>query len=163
MRQLVQTTKIRSKQSAANLINIRFAREDDESFIYKSWLVAYKAAKPNHKIRNQVYFENQKQVIKSILARSNTIIACDLNDSSNCYAYLCAEAYPESIVLHWVYTKFRFRHFGIAEALLDFVLEAEPKAQLYASHIGNNNYVDRLVEKHQAIYDPSLTVKNGTS
>ena len=151
------------KVSAANLIDIRLATPEDEAFIYRSWLVSYKAAKPNHKIRNGVYFENQKKIISDLLARSSTIIACDQNDSSNCYAYLCTEIYPETVVMHWIYTKYRFRHFGIAEALLDFVLEQEPKAQLYASHIGNNNYVDRLVEKHQAIYDPALKARHGAS
>ena len=152
-----------SKADASNLINIRLATPDDEAFIYRSWLVGYKSAKPNHKIRNSIYFPAQKNVIKNILERASTIVACDLNDPSNCYGYLCSEIYPESVVLHWVYTKYRFRHFGIANALLNFVLEQEPRAQLYASHIGNNNYFDGLVEKHQAIYDPTLKVEHGTS
>lgn len=151
------------KVSVANLIDIRLATPSDEAFIYRSWLVSYKAAKPNHKIRNSIYYDNQKKVIAGILGRANTLIACDLNDSNNCYAYICTEIYPESVVLHWIYSKFRFRHFGIANTLLNFVLDQEPKAQLYASHIGNNNYFDHLVEKHHAIYDPQLQGKHGTN
>lgn len=153
----------KAKGGIDSLIDIRLATENDEPFIYRSWLVGYKSAKPNHKIRNSVYFENQKKIIRNILARASTIVACDINDSTNCYGYLCSEIYPESVVLHWVYTKYRFRHFGIADTLLNFVLEQEPKAQLYASHIGNNNYVDRIVAKHDAIYDPQLKVEHGTS
>lgn len=152
-----------SKANASSLINIRLATPDDEAFIYRSWLVGYKSAKPNHKIRNSIYFENQKKVISQLLERASTIVACDINDPSNCYGYLCSEIYPETVVLHWVYTKYRFRHFGIANALLNFILEQEPKAQLYASHIGNNNYFDNLVEKHHAIYDPTLQGRHGAS
>lgn len=145
------------------VITIREANQEDISFIYKSWLIGYKSARTNHRVRNSIYFKNQTKVIDQILLRAKVYVACNIDDPTQLYGYICTEYFPNAVVLHWLYVKYKFRKFGIAKALILYATAQELEAQMYVSHASANDFLEYLFDKHNAIYDPTLKGAHGTN
>lgn len=100
-------------------IAIRAAIKGDEPLIYSSWLKSYRANSAfSKRIRTDIFFSNHHQVIEAILSRPTTrmLVATVADDPDTILGWFVFDlAGP---VLHYVYVKEPFRHWGIATSLV---------------------------------------------
>ena len=94
-------------------ICFRAMRPDDENFILNSWLKSYRSSVPL--VGDVVYFREQKYAIRRILLTAEVHIACDPADESVVWAYVVSEGN----VVHYAYSKFALRRFGLIRALIE--------------------------------------------
>lgn len=139
-----------------DVIEIReFRPEEDQAFIFSSWLRTYKHHSYFAKrIKHALFFKGHHAVIEHILEKPTTTvaIACPKGDLDTILGYLVYEPAKESRpVIHFVFVKEPFRRMGMAKTLF--------KSQ----HIDINNIffthwtfpVDELINKHpEMLYDP---------
>ena len=137
-------------------VSMRYSVPEDEPLIYSSWLRSYKQSPINKRIRAQQYYAGQKRVIERLLARSHVVVVCNPDDQSQVYSFGVVELEPEHMVLHWVQTKYTFKHFGFARRIIEQGLAQVPSLKLYVSHLPVGGFYDHLQNKYSAIYDPSL-------
>tara|TARA_Y100001973_G_C5130868_1_gene297706 strand:+ start:472 stop:1068 length:597 start_codon:yes stop_codon:yes gene_type:complete len=97
-------------------VRIRPADHNDQNLIYSSWLKSYAAL--NKDQPKMVVWKLHAPVVKQLLERSVTLVACDKEEGDNVYAWMCAERTPKFFVLHFAYTKSMFRRWGLQKALV---------------------------------------------
>jgi hypothetical protein len=134
----------------------RYATPEDQPLIYSSWLKSYKQSPVNKRIRSQQYFDHQKKVITRLLERSHVVVVCNPDDPDQVYSFAVVEIEPDRMVIHWLSTKYTFRHLGFARSLIEAGLAQVPSLKMYVSHIPAGKFHDHLITKYNAIYDPSL-------
>lgn len=101
---------------------LRPGREGDLPLVYHSWLHTLREADPWGEISRTAYFRGQHAVIEGLLSRSQLVVAALEDDQDQILGY--AVAAPP--VLHWLYVKSLFRHYGVARALLEHLGIAAP-------------------------------------
>ena len=101
--------------SNLSLVLIRAGEENDEAFIYQTWLKGYLFGNPMNRGLDIGTFErNYRPVIGALLKRSTTRVAC-LKDSPN---VILGYSVSEGERLHWLHVKEHMRKFGLAKLLL---------------------------------------------
>ena len=110
----------------------------DRDLVSHSWLHSYGNDKKTKRIRNhifwqfldrKVFFGIYNHIIDRILERSYVLIACDPTNSSEIMGWVCFEKVNDdvnthltkNVIVHYIYVKEPFRHFGIAHKLWDAV------------------------------------------
>lgn len=102
------------KEQVDSLFSIREGRTTDEAFIYSTWLKGlWVNNEPWCLIDSEVYFPNYSEVIKRLLARSRTFVACLKEDEDVILGY----AVFENLRLHYAHSKGDWRNCGIQSAL----------------------------------------------
>lgn len=131
------------------LWKLRQSRDEDQSFIFSSWLKSYRNCSVAAGIPNTIYFDKQHATISRLLEKPTTlaIVACDPNDESTIYGYIIAELDASDMVLHWIYTKHSFRGFGLARALVDEIATVKVDRTYYTTRT-------RQASDKEMIYDP---------
>jgi hypothetical protein len=95
-------------------IKIRELRPEDESFIYSTWLKSFKNSKYTGPIPNHLYWPFYSEVIKYLLGRCKTLVACNPENEKQVFGYI---VYEDENIIHWVYVKRDFRRWGIGKKL----------------------------------------------
>jgi hypothetical protein len=141
---------------------LRSPTDADISFVYNSWLKSYRKSDFAKAQCNSVYFSGFKQIVTEVLERSNVIVACDPNDSDLVFGYIVYEQLDSGpLCIHYVYTKFTYRKFGLGTKLFDTVVAATQNGNLpvLVSH-----YSPKL-QKHETpkklIYNPYVAFYKG--
>ncbi len=102
-------------------ILIRRADADDAAFVFSYWLRDYYERSAFAKgITKATFMSLHHLLLERLIARSVMHIACDPEDPTVCFGFICAEG-P---VLHYVYVKRRFRGMGVGGLLLAAAFEA---------------------------------------
>lgn len=118
--------------------HVRFAGDRDRNPILSSWLRSYADDKPTftEHVERATYFDEHEMLIKSILARPETVtlIACNPEDDRHIYSWLCVELRPLAFVLHYGFTFHFARGNGCFRALLDRVLAERGTRELVFTH-----------------------------
>jgi hypothetical protein len=116
------------KPEAISLIGMRKPKEDDEKFIYSTWLAGMYFGNIGLKTRasKEEFTNNYRQVIRKIIGFSTIQIAALLEDPDIICGYSVSE--PNRKVVHWVYCKPAFRRLGLATDLV-------PKETEFVTHI----------------------------
>lgn len=128
-------------------IKVRPMNEGDLNFILATWLKSYKYSGDLVKrVREEIYFDTYEPIIKSILKRSQTLIACLDDDWEVIAGYMVTV--PPSLV-HYVYVKEAWRSMGIAKHLCQ-ESRLIPKPQF--THW--TTPVDRMMRKLDWSYNP---------
>lgn len=96
--------------------SIRKAQPTDIPFIYSSWLKSFRhnSLLGKSSIRTSVFYENYREILDFLLAKSNILVACLSDEPEVILGYLVYE--PE--IVHYSFVKEPFRHLGIATNLL---------------------------------------------
>lgn len=136
-------------------VTLRYSLPTDEPLIYSSWLKSYKQSPVNKKIKAEQYYSHQKRVIERLLARSHVVCVVNPSDPEQVYSFGVVEIEPERMVLHWVQTKYTFKHMGFARMIIEQGLAQVPSLRLYCSHLPANDFFTHLQNKYNAILDPS--------
>ena len=139
---------------------LRPLEKGDESFVYASWLKSYRDAPAMKNVRNSVYFKRQHDVIEYLFGKDlvTGIVACNPENRNEIYGYIIGEYRGSSVIVHWVYTKFSLRGFGVAKDLINN-LTSLPNIdyKLFSCMPKMNATMSKKIEDSQFIYDPWLT------
>lgn len=95
-------------------IKFRPATSEDTGFVFSSWLKSYRNAPQSRLMLNNIYFQNQHDIIEDILKKSVVMIAVNEQDPSQIFGYI---VYEKPSMLHYVYVKYTYRKMGIARLL----------------------------------------------
>lgn len=132
----------------------RDANENDDGFIYNSWLKSYfdGGIWARH-VPAQIFFDNHKKVVKTLLQNSRVIIACNPSDSSQIFGYSVIEKSYSAPTIHYMYVKLTYRRLGIARALMNEILEHyDPSLPVTVSHM--TRVLEEIRENKSVIYNP---------
>lgn len=99
--------------------------QEDFNFIVNSWLVSYRQSEEFKKVSNKNYYEAQSKIILAIIQNPDTKIKilCNEKDEEQIFCYLVYN--DKKNLIHFVYTKYNFRRFGLAKKLIESVFEKE--------------------------------------
>lgn len=112
-------------------VQLRPANAEDISFIFNSWLKSFRNSYFSKNIVNTVYFTEQHKVIEGILKTSTVIVACNPDDISQVYGWICAERIDGIFCLHYLYVKHSFRSLGIGRILFNSFEHDQTCAGIY--------------------------------
>ncbi len=104
-------------------------------------------------MQSEVYFAAQHKVIEGLFARTNITVACNAQDVSQIFAYMCHEVQDNVPVIHFCYVKDIYRSMGLGLTLLKNA-GVEPGQPLMYTH--KTKVALRYEKKHPIIYHPYL-------
>jgi hypothetical protein len=111
--------------------------ETDRNFILATWLKSYRVITPDDiinpvisRIPGRVYFAGHEPLIKSLLLRAKTLVACDRDDPAFIAGYITFE--PGKI--HYIYVKGTMRMQGIAKLLFTATGQPPQETVEYSHH-----------------------------
>lgn len=143
-----------SNEALKSQIRLRPATESDVAFIFNSWLRCFRYSS-FASMSNPVYFQAHHKVIEAILKRSQVIVACDDKDVSHIFSYGVAEQIDGQLVVHFIYTKDKYRKLGIGLTVLE-ALGYKPGSTYLYTH--KTHQAERLEKKHGLVYHPYLAL-----
>ena len=98
-----------------SLVLIRRADADDAAFVFSYWLRDhFEHSAFARGVSKDTYMRLHHLVLERVIARSCIWVACDAEDPSVLYGFICAEG----DILHYLFVKRRFRGLGIGGRLL---------------------------------------------
>lgn len=139
-----------------SLYTLRAAQVDDLPFIYNSWLKSHREASPWAKIiPSTLYYNHHKQLITKILERSDVIVCCNPQDTSQIFGY-AAFSQGKIATIHYIYVKHPYRKLGIAKIMFDIIMvnhdQTFPAVATHATGV----WLDVLKDKWKMVYNPYL-------
>lgn len=141
-----------SQQILNSQIRIRPATEADVAFIFNSWLRCFRYSS-FASMSNPIYFTAQHKLIEHLLKRCQVLVACDDKDISHIFSYGVAEQIDNQLVVHFVYTKDKYRKLGIGLTVLEALGHKEGSTYFYTH---KTHQAERLEKKHGLVYHPYL-------
>lgn len=136
-------------------ILLRPANSEDVPFVFNAWLKSFRNSQFAKPMLNEIFYAEHHKVIEKILNHYDVIVACNEEDKSQIYGFICA-GYTENIfTLHYVYVKQPFRKMGIGTALLNG-FEHTPEYTSVYTH--QSKLAERLAEKYNMIYHPYVAM-----
>ncbi len=147
-------------------LKFRPHNSEDVHFIYSSWLQSFreinvlkvKSKEPLGETLEfktgpalwdkEVYYKRQRQLIDTILAKSNVLICCNPEDEGQIYGYVVYRDYsPDIRIISYLYVKHPFRKLGFAGRLF---------GELGACHVATHGgcSTKKLITRAGLIYDP---------
>lgn len=147
---------------------IRSAQPSDISFIYSSWLKSYKhGSELGKSTRTGVFFNSYREVLDAILQRSQTFVACLIDEPEVILGYLVHEPLADEPftvdpihILHYAFIKESFRRLGIGQMLLEHA-KINPKLTYYTHKTILLDKFDGAFS--QMTYNPFLLYVKGES
>lgn len=103
-------------EALRDLVLIRRADADDAAFVFSYWLRDYYEHSAFARgVNKDTFMRFHHMVVERVIARSVMYVACDAEDPTICYGFVCAEG----DVLHYIFVKRRFRGLGVGGRLLE--------------------------------------------
>ena len=103
--------------------------EADMNVVIHSWVQELRHSGLSRSVPDVVYFPEQRQLVMSLVRASQTVVACNPEDSNHVFGYACgirgADMPGSSVggsVLHWLYVKSVYRKVGLGALLLEALL-----------------------------------------
>ena len=133
-------------------------REDDEGFVYNSWLKSFRDGSPwADKIPAQIYFANHKKVLAKLLKESGVVIAANPECPDQIFGYGVYQPTAGNVtVLHYIYVKHSYRKLGVGADILRMIQrlsDHDMQLPMAATHITSGNW-ETLRVKWNLIYNP---------
>lgn len=137
-------------------LKIREVTEPDVSFVFNSWLKSHRHSDSTRGISSPVYYAGHHRLIERIILQSKVLIACNKDDESQIYGYICAGHVDGILAVHYIYIKQTYRNLGIGKELLNQFQHDFATASCYTH---KNRMSDLLAEKYNMVYHPYLTME----
>ena len=134
-------------------VQIRSATEADVPFIFNSWLKSYKGSHAVKAISAPVYFDFHHRAIEKLLQRSQVLVLCSPDDSTQVFGYLVHESVESVPVVHYAYVKYAFRGMGLCSMLLK---QAGLEKQSGGFYTHETHSTLKLVNGSKFVYNPYL-------
>lgn len=106
-------------------IAVRYANELDIDFITSSWLKSFRDGYFNATVGNDVYFNQHHKILERLIPQSVVLVACNANQPSQIFGWMCFQVVDRHLVLHYVYVKDFFRKMGVARRLFNYVMASD--------------------------------------
>ena len=141
-------------------VKIRSLKEEDESFIYSSWLKSYRNSDFASQVSNDIYYSSHKKIIEDLMNNNNVEfkILCEPDDEEHLYGYLAYEKLGAINIVHFIYVKYNYRKFGLAKQLMEDSIDNLGEQDLYCSHAPKS--FKSLKEKYKLVYTPYILLKD---
>ena len=137
-------------------VRVRTATEEDANFILNSWLKSFRNSFFAKSINSTVYFTEHHKVLRKLLKRSTTLIACNPEDANQIYGYLVLEKVDGILCIHFTYTKQVFRKLGVQRQLLALVNHDFDNDSALYSH--DTKMARELAAKFKLVYHPYIWI-----
>lgn len=95
----------------------------DSPLILSSWIRTIRRAGPARHMSPSVFARHVEHVVKPLITRAETLIACDDTHRRQIFGYVVGEGTTRT--LHAIYVRSSFRRFGTATALMTRLFGAE--------------------------------------
>lgn len=141
------------RQAALKSIRIREVTEADIGFVFNSWLKSYRYSFFAKIVPNSVYFSGHHKLMENLIHKGKLLIACNPEDPSQIYGYICAEHVQDILVVHYIYVKQTYRMLGVGKALLNQFDFDPTKASCFTHY---SEIANKLAAKFNMIYHPYL-------
>ncbi len=138
-------------------IRLRKANQEDVSFIFNSWLRSYKHSLFARPVTNTIFYAEHHKIIERLLKTNQVVIACNDNDPSQIYGFICGGHIDNIFCLHYIYVKHSFRSLGVGKALLNAFQHNPSTAAVYTHH---TRWADKLGARYNLVYHPYLLFDN---
>lgn len=135
-------------------ITFRYFKESDSPIIYGPWLKSQRRWGSNAYIRNRIYFEEEKQKIAKILAKSQVIVACNSEDADHVFGWVCYSKLGELLVLHYAFIKASYQKLGIFTQTISHLCPNLGKVEIATTHTSQTGLI--LEPKFKLVYNPYL-------
>lgn len=138
-------------------VRLRRADESDIGFIFNSWLRSYRNSIFARNITNITFFSEHHKVIEKLVKHGQLVVACDNEDTTHLYGYICADYVDGIFCLHYMYVKHTYRNLGIGKTLLNAFEHDISHAAVYTHH---TKMAERLAAKYNMVYHPYILINN---
>jgi len=125
----------------------------DKNFFLSTWIKSYRKTEDNKRMINQVYFDNTSIEVEQRVDTCNFIVAVNPEDHNHIFAYIAYTTIDDVLVIHYAYTKYSYRRYGIFNELLGIILP-NPKNPIICTYA--TGYFDCLREKYNLMYNPFM-------
>lgn len=137
-------------------IRIRPANEEDIPMIFNSWLKSYRTSQFAQMIASSIYFSEHHKTIERILKAATVLVACNDEDSSHIYGWICAHQVAGIFTLHYLYVKQPFRRMGLAHLLFNSFEHSEG-AGVFTHH---TRPMEAISKKYNLVYHPYIYIND---
>ncbi len=143
-------------------ILVRTATDDDIDFITSSWLESMRhTGYMSESVPNEVFYKQHHKVIEGLLPDSLCVVACNADDPSQIFGWICASIVDGMLCIHYCYVKQSFRRFGLASRLLKLLRDTQNVASniLLTTHwtrMSKKLLRDRMYKGTRVVYSPYL-------
>lgn len=114
---------------------LRPMRDGDRNFVVKSWLTTYESSAPHTKSLRLPYMEKVNRqlaaqcrdawlvqtdpILEQIVEQSTVLVACHQDEPEVILAFAIFQVHETGpLVIHWVYTRSRYRGMKVANSLI---------------------------------------------
>lgn len=105
----------------------------DAEYVLRSWMDSYLESPCNKGTKHGLYFRNQAELIRSILGNpATTALAAEVKGVPGEIAGWVVFERHDPVIVHWLFVRPIYRHFGIGRALL--LLTGWNGGTIWASH-----------------------------
>lgn len=137
---------------------LRQYTDDDESFIYSSFLQSLHSHYPWKFVPKTLYFKPQAKVIEFLLRTSKLLVACFPEDPSEIIGWILFQPVSAAMAIHYIYVKGQWRTKRVASDIIKQV--KEDNTLLITSHVCDDfGKLKYKVPNCKIIYDPFLIEK----
>lgn len=117
-------------------VEIRNATAEDVAFVLNSWIKAHRESDECRHVDYALYHKHIRPIVVRILSRASVVMAVNPEDANHIYGYAVVEYTDEDTILHYAYTKYTFRRFGVCTQLLEFAIPKLRETPTFITFIG---------------------------
>lgn len=136
-------------------IILRPANAEDVGFIFNAWLKSFRNSPIVRGVDNQIYYSEHHKIIEELLKRYEVIVACNQDDLTQIYGFICAGTTDNIFTVNFIYVKHTFRKMGIGSALLNAF---EHNTEYAAIYTHQTRSAIELAERYNFIYHPYIAL-----
>lgn len=140
-------------------VRLRMAVDGDVSYIIKTWRETYaKDSAWSKNMPRQIYHSHHRKLIERLLETTHTLVACNDEDPTHLVGFVSYERVESHLVIHFIFTRYELRNFGIARKLLEGI-GGQPDGAMIATHW--TWVCDRLPDHYRLnlVYNPYLLMQ----
>ena len=133
-------------------VEIRTGVAEDVPLILNSWMKAHRESDECKFLDYTLYHKMFRPILVNILSRSSVIVAHNPEDVNHIYGYAVVEYVDTDTVLHYCYSKYTFRRFGVCRQLLEFAIPTVGQTPTFLTFAGKSFPI--MQEKFHLVYNP---------
>jgi len=153
-----------SRAAEAHTVDLRKAQKSDLNFIRSTWLESYRDGLAVRGVPHKIYYGRHERIIRALMKRAFLMVLVRRDDPDYIVGWACCEKTSGGLILHYLYTRGKYRRGGLARALMTAVLDIEKPGVVFYTHrtMVVADYrkaclaADKAYPLKQWVYDPYL-------
>lgn len=131
---------------------LRAMIEDDERFIFTTWIKVFHEVPPINFCISSVYLPRQREVIGTLLETANVLVACQPEEPDSILGYIVYEFVADILVVHWMHVKDPWRNQTLAKTILQSIYPEVGTYPIVCTH--NFKSYTKMRHNYKLTYDP---------